>query len=119
MNTIAWWSLAHAAKDISNAGMIGTIGMLLDTSKKGAEVFLDEIPAPPGMDLATWLKMYPSYGFIVSASGEKATEVLTIFSKKGYTAAIIGRVSAEQKMVLRYQGQERVLFDLQKEAVMR
>ncbi|MDP2766811.1 MAG: AIR synthase-related protein, partial [Candidatus Methanoperedens sp.] len=37
--------LVTAGKDISNPGLIGTLGMLLETSKKGARVDLEKIQA--------------------------------------------------------------------------
>jgi len=38
MQEIGEKKLVTAGKDISNPGLIGTLGMLLETSKKGARV---------------------------------------------------------------------------------
>ena len=38
--------IASAGKDVSNAGLIGTIGMMMEVSKKGCEIDLNSIPKP-------------------------------------------------------------------------
>ncbi|RLA92239.1 MAG: phosphoribosylformylglycinamidine synthase, partial [Deltaproteobacteria bacterium] len=55
---------AHAVRDVSNAGIIGTVCLLLEASRKGGEIYLDNIPAPKEIDFVDWLRMYPSFGFI-------------------------------------------------------
>ena len=111
MPLIAGQGLAHAAKDISNAGIVGTIGMLLETSGKGGEIFLDKIPSPEGIEFIEWLKMYPSYGFVLSSTEDNAGELTDIFSRKGYAAGVIGKVTRDKKMILRYKGERDLLFD--------
>ena len=50
MNEIAEKELSFAAKDISNPGILGTIGMLLETSRKGAVINIEDIQRPDNMD---------------------------------------------------------------------
>jgi len=109
--------LVRAGKDISNPGMLGTLGMLLETSKVGAVVDIDAIPIPKGVDLLSWLKMYPGMGFVVTTKREKADEVMEIFSRRGLTPAIIGSVIEDRKLVIRSGKEQTVLFDLAKECV--
>lgn len=109
--------LVKAGKDISNPGLLGTLGMLLETSGVGAVVDLEAIPVPAGLDLPSWLKMYPGMGFVVTAKPEKAREVLEVFKKRGLTAAVIGEVTEERKLLIRSGSEETVLFDLEKECV--
>jgi hypothetical protein len=109
--------LVKAGKDISNPGLLGTLGMLLETSGVGAVVDLEAIPVPAGLDLLSWLKMYPGMGFVVTAKPEKAREVLEVFKKRGLTAAVIGKVTEERKLLIRSGSEETVLFDLEKECV--
>ena len=117
MPTIAEQFLAHGAKDISNAGIIGTICMLLETSQKGADIAVENIPAPEGTNFSAWLTMYPSYGFILSVSPEKEKKVMDLFSEKGYTVASVGTVNESSKVVLRYHGQEREFIDFTNESI--
>lgn len=117
MPFIAEQSLAHAAKDISNAGIMGTVCMLLETSGKGAEIAVDAIPTPKGVDFLTWLKMYPSYGFILSVPPGTEHEVMRAFSERRYAVARIGVVNNSKKVILRYGGEEQELFNFNQESM--
>lgn len=109
--------LVRAGKDISNPGMLGTLGMLLETSNVGAVVDLDAIPIPRGLDLLSWLKMYPGMGFVVTASIENADKVMEVFSRRGLTPAVIGSVVEDRKLAIRSGRNETILFDFAKECV--
>ena len=109
--------LVKAGKDISNPGLLGTLGMLLETSRVGAVVDVEAIPVPAGLELASWLKMYPGMGFVVTAKPENAEAVLEVFERRGLTARVIGLVTEERKLVIRQGSEETVLFDLEKECV--
>ena len=73
--------LVTAGKDISNPGLLGTLGMLLETSGVGAVVDLDFIPVPAGLQLSDWLKMYPGMGFVVTAKQENVHDVIDVFRR--------------------------------------
>lgn len=109
--------IVKAGKDISNPGMLGTLGMLLETSGVGAVVDVDAILIPKGLDLQSWLKMYPGMGFVVTTRPENAEEVMKIFSRRGLTPAVIGRVVEDRRLVIRSGKDEAVLFDFEKECV--
>ncbi len=109
--------LVRAGKDISNPGLLGTLGMLLETSLVGAVVDVETIPIPMGLDLTSWLKMYPGMGFVVTAKSEDAEKVLEVFQRRGLTASVIGRVSEDRRLIIRQGSEEVVLFDLTKECV--
>ncbi len=115
--------LVTAGKDISNPGVIGTLGMLLEVSEKGAAIDLEEIPRP---DLATlrlpfeqWVRMYPGMGFILTAKKENVEEVCRRFAGVGMAAAPIGEVNGSRKLTVRYLGQETQVFDLDRNGIMR
>ena len=115
--------LVKAGKDISNPGLLGTLGMLLETSNAGAVVDVDAIAVPPCLDLRAWLKMYPGMGFVVTTKPENAAAVLEVFEQRGLTARVIGRVTEERKLIIRSgsgengKAEETVLFDFEKECV--
>jgi uncharacterized protein len=109
--------LVKAGKDISNPGLLGTLGMLLETSGVGAVVDMDAIPVPKNLDMAAWLKMYPGMGFVVTTKPENAEKVVSIFQKRGMTAAVIGQVTAEKQLVIRSGKETAVLFDFENECV--
>jgi putative methanogenesis marker protein 2 len=109
--------LVRAGKDISNPGALGTLGMLLETSRAGARVDLEALPVPEGMSLSNWLKMYPGMGFVVTARPEDEGEVLKVFGRRGLTAAVIGEVTEERKLVISSGKNSTTLFDLATESV--
>jgi putative methanogenesis marker protein 2 len=109
--------LVRAGKDISNPGALGTLGMMLETSRAGARVDLEALPVPEGMSLSSWLKMYPGMGFVVTASPEDEGEVLKAFGRRGLTAAVIGEVTGERKLIIRSGTESTTLFDLESESV--
>ncbi|HII05956.1 MAG TPA: methanogenesis marker 2 protein [Methanotrichaceae archaeon] len=110
-------NLVTAGKDISNPGMLGTLGMLLESSHTGAVVDLDFLPKPEGMDMASWQKMYPGMGFVVTAPPKKAEEVARVFRDRGLTAAVIGRVTKERRLEIVSGGEKAVLFDFKREVI--
>jgi putative methanogenesis marker protein 2 len=109
--------LVRAGKDISNPGALGTLGMLLETSRVGARVDLEALPVPEGMSLSAWLKMYPGMGFVVTARPEDEQEVKRVFGRRGLTAAAIGEVTEERKLVISSGRERTTLFDLARESV--
>jgi putative methanogenesis marker protein 2 len=109
--------LVRAGKDISNPGALGTLGMLLETSRVGARVDLEALPVPEGMSLSAWLKMYPGMGFVVTARPEDEQEVKRVFGRQGLTAAAIGEVTEERKLVISSGRERTTLFDLARESV--
>ncbi|HEC57027.1 MAG TPA: methanogenesis marker 2 protein [Candidatus Syntrophoarchaeum butanivorans] len=84
--------LVHAGKDISNPGLLGTIGMMIEVSGKGAIVDMRRIPKPEGVDMIQWLKMYPGMGFVVAAEERHTSKVIEVFEDHYLSAAEIGVV---------------------------
>ncbi len=55
-----------AAKDVSMAGVVGTLAMLAEASGCGAELSVAAIPRPAGVRLGDWLTCFPGFA-VVSA----------------------------------------------------
>ncbi|MDF0589758.1 methanogenesis marker 2 protein [Methanotrichaceae archaeon Mx] len=110
-------ALVTAGKDISNPGMLGTLGMLLESSRAGAVVDIDLIPRPEGMDMLDWQKMYPGMGFVVTAPPEKAGEVTGVFIERGLASAVIGEVTEGRRLVISSGSETAVLFDFEAESI--
>lgn len=53
-----------AAKDVSMAGVVGTLGMLAEASGCGAELDVDAVPRPPGASAGDWLTCFPGFAII-------------------------------------------------------
>lgn len=61
----AGWRPA-AAKDVSMAGLVGTLGMLAEACGTGAELDLAAVPVPSGAGLADWLTCFPGYAVVAA-----------------------------------------------------
>lgn len=108
---LAELGLANAAKDISNAGAIGTALMLTECSRVGAVIDPWAIPRPEGVPLLRWLQTFPSFGFVLSLRPEQAEPVLARFASRGIAAAAVGRVTAGSALRLRHGDDEALLWD--------
>jgi AIR synthase-related protein, sll0787 family len=109
---IARAGLASAAKDISQAGILGTLAMLLESSKAGAEVQLDNIPRPQHVAWTDWLCSFPSFGFLLTANSEKCDELLQCFESRDIAAAVIGDITAERNLWVSSVTERELFWDL-------
>ena len=101
----------QAAKDISNGGIIGTLGMLLNCSAVGAELFVHRLPRPKEADLKRWFISFPSFGYLLSVSLEYSARVVNQFSQRDIACEIVGRITTERSLFLTY-GSARAQFPL-------
>jgi putative methanogenesis marker protein 2 len=118
MPRLAQQHLVTAGKDISNPGLLGTLGMLLEVSEAGASVELDRIPIPDGMDMPLWLRMYPGMGFVVTAQPENVGRVVAIFEEAGISAAKIGEITGTRKLEITNNAETVVVWDFAQDTIM-
>lgn len=117
MCDVAAEKLTHAAKDMSNPGCIGTLGMLLETSSMGGYVDVDKIPTPKGVDFIQWILSYQGCGFVFSCPPENSQRIIDIFKAVKCDGAIVGKVDSSQVLRLRSGDEERVLFDFNSDII--
>jgi putative N-acetyltransferase (TIGR04045 family) len=55
-----------AAKDVSMAGVAGTLGMLAEASGCGALLDVARVPRPAGATMGDWLTCFPGFGMLTS-----------------------------------------------------
>jgi putative N-acetyltransferase (TIGR04045 family) len=55
-----------AAKDVSMAGIAGTLGMLAEASGCGAVLDVDRVPRPAGATTGDWLSCFPGFAMITT-----------------------------------------------------
>lgn len=114
--------LVTAGKDISNPGVIGTLGMLLEVSEKGATIDLEKIPRPDltkhGITFAQWVRMYPGMGFVLTAPSRNTGDLCRMFAEAGMTADVIGTVDKSRELRISYQANETAVFDFTHDGVM-
>jgi hypothetical protein len=115
--------LVTAGKDISNPGMIGTLGMLLEMSGKGAVVELERLPRPDlaanYMTFEQWIRIYPGMGFVFTVPEENTGEIRSRFAGVGMSAAVVGSVDSSRKLQIVYAGEGSSVFDFYKNGIMR
>jgi selenophosphate synthetase-related protein len=115
--TIAEAGWCDAGRDISMAGLLGSMLMLLELSGAGAVVELEAIPRPAQAEdrLLDWLLAFPSYGFILAVRPEHTAAVEAAFAAQHITCAAIGQVTASQQVILRRGKTEAILWNFAKE----
>jgi AIR synthase-related protein len=109
---LAETELCKAGKDVSMGGIVGSLLMLLETSKCGAVLDLDAVPCPPALMLEQWLLCFPSYGFVLSVRPDKVEAVRSQFQQRQLVCEAIGEVQSSPQLVLKAQDQSAVFWDL-------
>jgi selenophosphate synthetase-related protein len=117
MNAIGRKRLAHAAKDISNPGSLGTLGMLLETSGKGGRVRIQDVPTPRGADFSQWIRSYQGCGFVLTCRRASTSALVEEFRSVGVEAAAVGTVDAGHKIVVDDGEEKGALFDFAKDII--
>ncbi|MFX0073881.1 MAG: AIR synthase related protein [Candidatus Hermodarchaeota archaeon] len=105
MNIIAKRHLAHSSKDVSNGGIFGTILQLSKYSKVGADVNINKIVIPTklvesGYDLETYIQMFLTTSYILTAPEETCQDILKIFKDHDIFAHIIGEIKFKSELCI-------------------
>ena len=79
-----------AAKDVSMAGLVGSLAMLLECNRLGATLDLDALPVPAGVTLREWLLCFPCFAFLLCVPRGAEDECLRAFAGRGLAAAVTG-----------------------------
>ena len=101
-----------AAKDISMAGLVGSLAMLLEWSRLGVTVDLEQLPRPPGVPMRDWLTCFPAYGFLLCVPQGREADCLAPFHARGLDAAVVGMIDKSGLLVLRSGEVEVTVLDL-------
>jgi selenophosphate synthetase-related protein len=106
-----------AAKDVSMAGLIGSLVMLLEFSALGVTVDLDVLPRPAGVALERWLTAFPCYAFLLCCPPGREVECATPFLDRGLDAVVVGQLDSSGAVRLRYHGAAATVYDMRAETV--
>lgn len=109
--------LAHSCKDMSNPGHIGTLGMMLESSGKGAVVDITAIPKPEGVDEVKWALSYQGCGFVFACPPGNSERIIGIFREVGCEGAVVGKVDDTKVLRLTDGTDSTVLFDFSKDII--
>jgi len=107
--------LLRAAKDISNAGVLGSLLMLLESTGCGATIDLDALPSPANADPARWLQVFPSYGFLMTFDECHWPDVQTAFAFEGLRCERIGQVNPGGVLQVARGAQQARFWDLREQ----
>ncbi len=110
--------LCVAAKDVSNAGILGSLAMLLERAGVGARVDLTRLEVPGPFDLLDWLKVFPSYGFLLVCDQKNSKDTLRRFEERGIWAERIGATNSGQTLCITRDDDEEVLFDFSRRGIL-
>lgn len=98
--TLARDGVCVAAKDISMAGLVGSLAMLLECGGQGVTVDLDAVPTPPGVPLVRWLNCFPSFGFLLCVPRGREDECVAAFAERDLAAAVVGTLDDTGELAL-------------------
>lgn len=107
--------LLDAGRDISMAGLLGSMLMMLELSRVGAVIDLDAVAWPAAANrgrLLDWLLSVPSYGFVLAVRPRVEAQVIDRFAAREIACQAIGRATSERRVRLRLDGAERTLWNL-------
>ncbi|MHA2062313.1 MAG: AIR synthase related protein [Candidatus Sifarchaeia archaeon] len=111
---------ATACKDISNAGLIGTLGMLFEASKVGAVIDLKQVEEskPEPVPLSHWVRIFISTGFILTIKPQHISVAIELLESHDLTTAVIGEIDDTKKFKITYDSKTAVFFDFNKESIL-
>jgi selenophosphate synthetase-related protein len=114
---IAEHEWACACKDVSNAGLLGTLSIMMENSGTGALIDLTAIPCPAGLTLSQWLLSFQSFGFVLSARPEFSTRIIGLFKERGIDAAIVGEVLDSRTITVVHDSESREMFNFERDQI--
>jgi uncharacterized protein len=117
LSHIASTGACVAAKDISMAGLVGSLAMLLEWSRLGVTVDLTRVPCPAGVAMPAWLTCFPAYGFLLCAPSGREADCLAPFHARGLEAAVVGEIDETGVLALRAGNAEAAVIDLSTSSV--
>lgn len=106
-----------AAKDVSMAGLLGSLAMLLEPTRCGATVDLDQVPRPAGVPLSRWVQVFPQFSFLLCAPPAAVPVCRQAFAARGLTCAEIGGIDGSGELRLQLGSQRHMLLDLSADPV--
>ena len=106
-----------AAKDVSMAGIVGSLAMLLECRRLGVTVDLDAVPVPAGVEVADWLVAFPCFAFLLCVPAGREDDCARPFTERGIRAAVLGTVDTSGEVAVAAGGRRQVVIDLVSETV--
>jgi uncharacterized protein len=115
---LAECGLAVACKDISMAGPLGTILMMLECSGCGAEIWPNAFPRPQGVAVERWMQTFPSYGFVFSVAPACVDLVKQLFASRELLCHEVGQVIEGSMVWLNQESERELLWDFSRTSLL-
>jgi hypothetical protein len=106
-----------AAKDVSMAGLLGSLAMLLEYGRLGATVALDAVPRPAGIPLPLWVVAFPAFSFLLCAPSGRVEDCRRPFLERGLSCEPVAVLNGSGELRVRLGDAEAHLLDLNRERV--
>jgi selenophosphate synthetase-related protein len=108
---------AVAAKDVSMAGILGSLAMLLECGGLGVTVDLDTVPRPADVGMVDWLSCFPCLAFLLCAPPDGEKDCIVAFHDRGLAAEVIGTLDDTGLLRISGGGETATVVDLRTEPV--
>jgi selenophosphate synthetase-related protein len=115
--TVAERGDAVAAKDVSMAGCLGSLAMLLEPTGCGARMDLGRLPRPAEVALETWVGAFPSFAFLICAQPDRAAACREAFTRRGLACEIVGAIDASGRLRIELDGETAMLIDVREHGI--
>lgn len=106
-----------AAKDVSMAGLIGSLAMLLECNRLGVTLDLDALPVPVTVSLEQWITCFPCFSFVLCVPAGREQECLRAFADRDLAAAVVGALDSTGQLRVCSAGRTATVFDLTRESI--
>lgn len=112
LSVLAGEGTVVAAKDISMAGLVGSLAMLLEPGCHGVTVDVASVPAPGGVPLTRWFNCFPSYGFLLCVPPGREQRCIEAFTERDLAAAVVGTLDDSAELALHMGDARRTVLRL-------
>ena len=106
-----------AAKNVSMAGLVGSLAMLLECNRLGVCLDLDTLPVPAGVTVERWVTCCPCLSFLLCVPPEREEDCLHAFGLRDLAAAAVGTLDDTGLLRIGSAGRTETVFDLNLESV--
>jgi selenophosphate synthetase-related protein len=106
-----------AAKDVSMAGLLGSLAMLLEYGRLGATVDLGALPRPAGVPLPLWVIAFPAFSFLLCAPSGTVEACRRPFLERGLACEPVAVLDGSGELRVRLGDEQALVLDLNREPV--
>jgi uncharacterized protein len=109
--------IIEAAKDVSMAGLFGSLAMLLEPTRCGASIAIDAVPLPDKVAFEAWALCFPCFAFLVTMPPGSENRCRRAVERRGLSYAALATLDASAVLRLTDGADAAELVDLDTAAV--